>query len=283
MTASRGTPGDPGAARVVDTPRSGLHARLSGPADAPLVLLSGSIGTDLHLWDAQVDALAGPLRLLAYDHPGHGRSPAPEPGAGIDELGAQVLALLEDVGGAVGGERVHVVGLSMGGLVAQWLAATAPERVDRVVLLCTDASLPPAGRWLERAAQVRQHGTGSLVGASRERWFGPAAAADPPPAALRQLDALAACDDEGYARCCEVLASTGLRDGLGSVAAPTLVVAGEQDRALDVDRLAALATALPSARLEVLPGCGHLPPVEQPDPTTALLRRHLLEEAHDGR
>lgn len=255
------------------TPSSGLSAVAAGPADAPLVVLSGGIGTDLHLWDAQVDALAGPLRLVAYDHPGHGASPVPPPGTRVEDLGRQLLALVDDAGA----ERAHLVGLSMGGLVVQWVAAHAPERVDRLVLLCTDAALPPAARWTDRAAEVRAHGTGSLVEVTRGRWFAPATTADPSPPALAQLDALAACEDEGYARCCEVLAEADLRGGLADVRACTLVVAGEQDQGLPVERLRALAAALPDARLEVLEGCGHLPPVEVPDRVTELLRAHLVQ------
>jgi 3-oxoadipate enol-lactonase len=259
---------------VVPTRTSGLHARLGGRDGAPVVLLSGSIGTDSHLWDAQVAALAGQLRLLAYDHPGHGFSPPLPAGADLDDMGRQVLALLDDVGV----DRVHVVGLSMGGLVVQWLAVNAPGRVDRIVLACTDAALPPPERWTERAAQVRARGTASLQLASRGRWFGEAAAVDPPEAGLAQLDALAECDDEGYARCCEVLAVADLTALVGQITAPTLVVAGDEDKALPVDRLRALAAAVPDARLEVLLGVGHMPPIEAPDAFTDLLRRHLLED-----
>lgn len=255
------------------TPSSGLSARTAGPADSPLVVLTGGIGTDLHLWDAQVDALAGPFRLVAYDHPGHGSSPAPPPGATVEDLGRQLLALLDDAGAG----RAHLVGLSLGGLVVQWVAANAPHRVDRLVLLCTDVSLPPAARWNERAAQVRAHGTRSVAEHASERWFAPAFAADPSPPGRAQLAALEACDDEGYARCCEVLAQADLSGRVADVRAPTLVVAGAEDRALPVDRLAALAAALPDARLEVLDGCGHLPPVEAPARVADLLHAHLQE------
>ncbi len=258
------------------TPASGLHARLSGPAGAPLVVLAGAIGTDLHLWDGQVDALVAiGLRVLAYDHPGHGQSPPAPAGARVADLGRQLLALLDDAGA----ERAHLVGLSMGGVVAQQVAAHAPDRVDRLVLLCTDAALPPAQRWTDRAVQVRAEGTGSLVAASRERWFAPGSGAGASPAGRAQLGALAACDDEGYARCCEVLAEADLRGSLDRVRAATLVVAGGQDQALPVERLRALADALPDARLEVLPGCGHLPPVEAPDLVADLLAAHLAGAA----
>jgi len=128
-----------------------LRWRLDGPADAPALVLSGSLGSMLEMWDAQVAALARTYRLLRYDHPGHGGSALPEWPTSIGGLAAPLLDLLDDL--AI--ERASLCGLSLGGMVAMWIAAHRPERLERMILLCTSARLGPPEGWDERAATVR--------------------------------------------------------------------------------------------------------------------------------
>ena len=144
-----------------------VHHVVTGPADAPVVVLSNSMGADLRMWDGVVDALAEHFRVVRYDTRGHGRSPSVPGPYSIDDLADDVIALLD----GLGVERAHIVGLSLGGMTAMRLAARNPERVDRLVLLCTGAQLPPAEAWLERAATVREYGSGAVAEAVVARWF----------------------------------------------------------------------------------------------------------------
>ena len=136
-----------------------LNCASTGSDDAPVLLLGGSLGTTLDMWDPQVPALSATHRVIRFEHRGHGGSPVPTGPYTIDELGADVLTLLDRLGLA----RVSYCGLSIGGMVGQWLAINAPERIDRLILLCTSAHLPPASGWRERAAAVRAAGTPEVV------------------------------------------------------------------------------------------------------------------------
>ena len=126
-----------------------LHHELSGPEGAPVVLMGSSLGTSLQMWDGQLP-LAERLRLVRFDHRGHGASPSPPGPYEIADLAGDVVALMDELGI----ERARYCGLSIGGMIGMWLAANAPERIERLVLICTSAHMPPASRWQERAAAV---------------------------------------------------------------------------------------------------------------------------------
>src|SRR5690242_14548746 len=118
------------------------------------------------MWQAQLDAFSSNFRVLRYDHLGHGESDTPPGPYRVEELGERLLDLLDQLDLA----RVRYAGLSLGGMVGMWLAARHPDRVERLALLCTSAYLPPAQGWLDRAAQVRAHGTASIVDVVVARW-----------------------------------------------------------------------------------------------------------------
>ena len=202
-----------------------LHHSLAGPRDAPVLVLGHSIGCDESMWDPQAEALSARFSLLRYDHRGHGESPVPPGPYSIDDLGADVLALLDRLELA----RVHLGGLSLGGMVAMWIAARAPERVERLVLCCTSACLGPRDTWLDRARRVRGEGMQAITPASLERWLTPAFRAREPATVAHLERTLLATAPEGYAACCEAIAGMDLRAELAGIAAPTLVVAGEHD------------------------------------------------------
>ena len=185
----------------------GLHHRIDGPKDAPVLVLGHSIGCDKSMWDPQVQALSERFSLLRYDHRGHGGSPVPPGPYSLDDLGADVLALLD----RLELERVHLGGLSLGGMVAMWIAARAPERVERLVLCCTSAYMAPAETWHERARIVRAEGMGALTPSPIERWLTPAFRAREPATAARLERTLLATAPEGYAGCCEAIAGMDLR------------------------------------------------------------------------
>ncbi len=202
-----------------------LHHRFEGPEDAPVLVLSNSLGAGLEMWDDQAAALAEHFRLLRYDARGHGRSPVPEPPYAIADFGRDVLAMLD----AQGIERVSFCGLSMGGMTGMWLAVNAPERIDRLALCCTSAHMPPADVWDDRAATVRADGMEAVVDATIERWFTPAAHEERPEAVARTRQGVLDTPPEGYAACCEAIRDMDLRAEIPGIKAPTLVIAADED------------------------------------------------------
>ncbi|GAA4192076.1 3-oxoadipate enol-lactonase [Microbispora amethystogenes] len=245
------------------------HHRFDGPPDAPVVVLGPSLGTTLDLWEPQLAALTRTWRVLRYDLPGHGGSPAAS-GFTINDLAAGVLALLDRHGLAQGDRRVAYAGVSLGGAVGTALALRAPDRVASLVLCCTSARFGTAESWRERAALVRAEGTKPLVEATRSRWFTAGF-----PGAERYLDMLRGADPEGYAACCDALAAFDVRDRLGEVRAPTLVIAGAEDPATPPAHAEVLAEGIPDAALLVVPGAAHLATAERPDVVTEAIVRHL--------
>jgi 3-oxoadipate enol-lactonase len=241
-----------------------------GPADAPVVVLSNSLGATRGMWDPQVPALAERYRVVSYDTRGHGDSPAPAGPYTLDDLVDDVVALLD----RLGVRRAHVAGLSLGGMTAMRLAAREPARVDRLVALATSAKPDPQG-FLDRAAAARSGGTAPLAPTVVSRWLTPGYAAEHPDLVARLEAMIVAADDEGYALCCEVVAAVDLREDLGRITAPTLVVSGAEDPALPPPHQQAIADGIAGASLvSVSPGA-HLPNLEQPLEVTGALLGHL--------
>ncbi len=249
-----------------------LDCDLHGPDGSPALLLGGSLGTTRGMWDPQVKALPTDLRIVAFDHRGHGGSPVPAGPYTIAELGRDVLSLMDRLEIT----RASYCGLSIGGMVGQWLAANAPERIERLVLICTSAHLPPAETWHGRAAAVRAAGSPAAVAdAVVGRWFTPEWAQRNPDAVSRHRQMVSKTPAEGYASCCEAIAEMDLRAGLRRIAAPTLVIAGRQDPATPVEHGEAIAAAVPGARLEVLDDAAHLASVERAAAVNGLIASHL--------
>lgn len=247
-----------------------LHHELSGPPDAPVVVLGNSLGTTTALWDRQLPVLHRRFRVLRYDHRGHGGSGVVDGPYRIDDLADDVLELLD----ALGLARVSYCGVSMGGMVGMWLAGHAPERIERLVLCCTTAGFPSAQPWLDRAAAVRESGTGSLAPAAAGRWFTPAFRARSPEVVAAFGAGLSSVDDEGYAGCCEALAAMDLRSVLPVIEAPTAVIAGASDEATPPDCGRFIADSVPGATFHLVPGA-HLANVEAADEVSAILEGHL--------
>jgi 3-oxoadipate enol-lactonase len=249
-----------------------LNCATSGPEDGAVLLLGGSLGTTLDMWEPQVPELSRTHRVIRFEHRGHGASPVPNGPYTIDELGADVVTMLDRLGLA----RVSYCGLSIGGMVGQWLAINAPERIDRLILLCTGAYLPPASAWRERAAAVREAGTPEVVAdAVLGRWFTPGYAESHRDVVARYRAMISGIDAEGYAGCCEAIAGMDLRAGLPTITAPTLVISARQDPSIPPEHGKAIAAAVPDARFELLDPGAHLANVERADAVTPLIAEHL--------
>lgn len=250
------------------SPAVKLHHTVARTVADRTLLLAGSLGTTLEMWEPQLAALSEVATLVRFDQRGHGRSPVPAGPYTIDDLGRDVLALMDDLEL----ERAWYCGLSIGGMVGQWLAVNAPERIERLILLSTGAFLPPADQWHQRAAAVRTAGTTEVIAdAVVARWFTEPFAAAHPDAVERHRAMVAATDPGGYAACCEAIAAMDLRGGLPSVRAPTLVVAGAQDPSIPADHGRAIAAAIPGARFELLDPAAHLATVERADAVNELV------------
>ena len=247
-----------------------VDATVDGPEDAPVVVLSNSLGATRAMWDPQVPALAERYRVVSYDTRGHGTSPAPAGPYTLDDLVDDVLALLD----RVGAEWAHVAGLSLGGMTALRLAAREPQRVHRLAVLCSSAKTDPEG-FLDRAAAARADGTASFAAPVVSRWLTPAYAAEHPDLVARLQAMVAGADDEGYAACAEVVGRVDLRADLDRITAPTLVVSGAEDPALPPEHQRAIADGVAGAELlSVSPGA-HLANLEQPRRVTGALLAHL--------
>ncbi|MFM6830317.1 MAG: 3-oxoadipate enol-lactonase [Novosphingobium sp.] len=247
-----------------------LAVEVSGPESAPVLLLSNSLGTTMAMWDPQVEALSERYCLARYDGRGQGRSTCPGGAASMDRLGRDALAVLD----ALGVERAHFCGLSMGGMVGQWLAARAPERLLRLVLANTSACMAPPSAWQSRLENVLANGMGPLAEASLQRWFTPAFLAAEPDRVEWIGQMLLANDPQGYAACCAAIRDMDQRRTATLNTIPTLIIAGDADPATSVADAQFLVDAAADARLVTLPAA-HLSNVECPGPFTQAVIDHL--------
>lgn len=248
-----------------------LFADDTGRADQEAVLFLGSLGSTHRMWEPQARAFSADYRVLCPDIRGHGNSPVPAGPYSIAGLAADVLALLD----RLGVEQAHVVGLSLGGMIAMEIASSHPERVRSLAVLSTSAFLGPRWAWTERAALVRGSGTAAVSTAVVGRWFTPGFAVTNPDLVAEMQRMIEQTPAEGYAACCEAIADMDLRDRLGTITAATLVIAGREDTATPPEHLQAIARAIPNAtNLEVSPAA-HLASWEQQGPVNEALRKHL--------
>ena len=255
-----------------------LNYLLEGPEDAPVLVLSNSLGTAMEMWDAQAPVLGDRFRLLRYDTRGHARSPAPPGPYAIEALGGVVVRLLNRLLDRLEIERASFCGLSVGGMTGMWLGAESPGRVERLVLLCTSALLGPKGVWDERIATATEQGMTALVDGVIERWFTPAFRSQYPETVEKMTTALRETDPGGYAGCCAAIKDMDLRNRLPSIEAPNLVVSGAEDPATPPGHGRLIRDAIPGARFEVVPGAAHIANVERPEKITPLILTHLEAE-----
>lgn len=248
-----------------------VHAQVEGPPGAealgPPVLMLHSIGTGLHLFDPQAEALARHHRVIRMDLRGHGSSGVTSGPYSMELHARDALALLD----ALGVPKAHVVGLSIGGRIAMQLAAMAPGRVASLVLMDTALEFPPPEAWQERIDAVLAHGSGVLADTVMPRWV-----LDPSQAAAKGLRLmLERTDRHGYAGAAAALRDARAVEVAGKIACPTTIVVGDRDIATPVEMAEAVRDAVPGSRLVVLKEAAHLPTLEQPEQSTAAILGHL--------
>lgn len=251
---------------------SGLAYVDLGDREGSPVVLSHSLGADGSMWSPQTGALvAAGHRVILVDHLGHGRSPVPPAPYTLDEIASGVLGVADELRL----ERFAVVGLSLGGLVAQWLGVNAPERVAKLVAANTAARIGSAGSWAERIDAVRAGGMASIRDGVLARWFAPGFASAEREQFEGVADVFGRTQAEGYIGCCAALAAADLRDAVAAIAAPTLVIGGSIDPATPPEEAEWLAIAIPGAELLIIGGAAHLSNLDHAAEFTAALLSFL--------
>lgn len=256
----------------VDADGVRIRYRVDGPAGAPVLVLSNSLGTDLSMWDPQLPDLARSYRVLRYDARGHGGSGVAPGPYSIDQLGRDVVGLLDGL--AIG--RAHFCGLSMGGMTGIWLGIHAPARVGKLALCNTAARIGPPDVWNARIDKVRAGGMAAISRTVIERWFTPAFLAREPGIAESMQRMLERTPADGYVACCAAVRDTDQRDALAAIASPVLVIAGTHDVVTPPPDGHFLAERIRGARCVELPA-GHLSNIEAGPRFVAALASFLAE------
>ena len=217
-----------------------LHYELSGAVDGSVLVLSNSLGSNLHMWDKVLPAFESCHRVLRYDMRGHGQSSVPEGPYNMEQLGGDVLSLLDHLGI----ERADVCGLYVGGMIAMWLGVHAPQRLHRIVFANTGARIGSVELWGQRIAMAQSAGMAALASFTLERWF-TAPYRENHPVEMERIRAMvAATDVRGYVACCAALRDTDLRSEVAAITAPSLVISGTHDPATPPSDGKALHSAL---------------------------------------
>lgn len=228
-------------------------------AGRPVLILSPSLGTTMDLFEPQVEALGDRYSILRYDPRGHGASDVPAGGYSLDRLGRDVVELLDHLSV----ERAHFAGVSLGGMVGQWLGYRAPDRLNRLILANTSAYMGPPAGWASRIAAVSAHGMAALTDAVIERWFTPDFQHAHPVRVDHARSMLLATDPQGYAGCSAAIRDMDLQPTAACITVPTLVIGGLRDPATPPEHAHFLAEAISGARLVEL-DAAHLANLEQP-------------------
>lgn len=246
----------------LSTRRGDFRVALDGDAAAPALILSNSLGTTLQMWAPQVAAFCARFRLIRYDTRGHGGSPVTPGPYSFDDLGQDVLAVLD----ALAIERAAFCGISMGGHTGLWLGIHAGRRFNAIAVCNSAAKIGTAQAWRERAAMVRAGGAAgmrALADSAPGRWFTEGFIEARPEVVQRAQDGIAGINPEGYAACCDALAASDLRADLGRIATPTLLLAGASDPVTTVADAQAMQAGIAAAQLAVVPA-SHLSNLEAP-------------------
>jgi 3-oxoadipate enol-lactonase len=246
--------------RVAVGEGSSLEVVVEGDPAAPPLVLVHAAGADHRMWDRNLPALRDRFRLIRYDARGHGRSDVPPAPYTLDDLGTDLVAVLD----ALGVASAHVVGASLGGLVALWLAVRHPERVRGAVFAGASARFGTPEVWEERADAVRRDGTEAVVDLVMHRFFSERFLREEAGVVAGFADVLRRQSPEGYVGTCLALRDADLRGEVPTIRAPSLVVVGDEDASAPPPDAEALRAAIPDARLLVLEDAGHLCTVERP-------------------
>ncbi len=248
-----------------------LYYEISGRDTGPVLVFSNSLGTNLHMWDDQAEALSDTYRIVRYDSRGHGQSAAPDGDYTLDELGNDLVALLDHLGI----DRFRYCGLSKGGMVGQWIGTRIGDRIERLILSNTSSHMGPPDLWNDRIKAVMTGGMAAMTEAVIDRWFTKAFQTNNPAEVDVVRNMLLTTPPQGYAGCSAAIRDMNQTETIRAITVPTLVIAGAEDPATPPDHGRIIAGNIPGARLHVIEKAAHLSNVEQPDEYTATITKFL--------
>lgn len=245
-----------------------INYRLDGPEGGPVVMFSNSLISNYSMWNDQLEAItdAG-YRMLRYDTRGHGGTDAPDIPYSISIFAADAIGLLD----VLNIEKVHFVGLSMGGFIAQLLAANYSDRVLSLALCDTACVMPPKQLWNDRIAEAEAGGIVALADATLERWFTAPYHKSNPGEVERVRDMINASNVSGYTGCARAIRDMSQCDVLGKIKTPTIVMVGESDPACPVAAAEVLHRGIEGSTLVIIKEAAHLPNIQQRDEFNSIL------------
>lgn len=244
---------------MIDADGCLLNVSVEGRDGGPTLMLSNSLGCTLQMWEPQMKALTQVFRVVRYDRRGHGRSQVADGPYSMERFGKDVLAILDDLNI----ERTHWCGLSMGGMVGQWLGANAPERMGKIILANTTCHFPDPANWHNRIKAVSQGGLAAIADTVIAGWLTADFRERAPQAAANLRAMLQATPVKGYLACCEALSTLDQRELLPNIKSPTLVIAGRHDMGTTVAACEFMRSRIPGASMTIL-DAAHISNVEQP-------------------
>jgi 3-oxoadipate enol-lactonase len=247
-----------------------IYVQVEGREDAPALMLSNSLGTNLSMWDDQVDEFAKHFRVIRYDRRGHGQSAVPPGPYSMERFGRDVIAVLD----ALGIEKTNWCGLSMGGMVGQWLGANAPERIEKLILSNTNLHYAEKAFWNDRIKAVKEKGLEPLVEPNMQRWFTEGFRASAPAEMARMKEMFLATSPLGYVASCEAIRDMDFTASNPRITAPTLVIVGKQDPATPPAAGEAIAKQIKGAKVAAL-DAAHIANIEQPKAYTETVLNFL--------
>ena len=255
---------------IFDNQEVSLNYATFGDSSNPAIIFSNSLGTSYHMWQPQIDALQNDYFIICYDTRGHGQSFAPTGPYSLDQLGQDVINLLD----YLNIDKAFFCGISMGGMTGQWLAINYPDRFHHLMLCNTAAKIGNEAAWTERAQLVREQGLEPIAATAASRWFTAEFINTHPDVVKALSDALAAGSSEGYASCCEALSVADTREQLKNIRVPVTVLSGTEDPVTTVADGQYMVDHIPNAKLAII-DASHISNIEQPEIFNQLIQQHL--------
>jgi 3-oxoadipate enol-lactonase len=244
---------------MIDADGCPINVEVSGSESAPALMLSNSLGTDLRMWDDQVGEWSKHFRVVRYDRRGHGKSGVPKGPYSMERFGRDVIAVLD----ALKIKKTNWCGLSMGGMVGQWLGANAPDRIEKLILSNTHYNYPDKTPWNDRIKFVQEKGLAQLVDPNMERWFTKGFRERAPQSIAHMKTMFLGTNPVGYIACCEAIRDMDFTASNPTIAAPTMVIVGSQDPATPPAAGEAIAKQIKGAKLAAI-DAAHIANIEQP-------------------